>query len=122
MKLNVKVNNDSYFSVLLSLLGDIPPFSTLRKKELLVFAEILRYNDTYRAVPIEARMEFIFSYETRLKIAEKLEVSRDTIYNIMKGLRDKEFIDHKAILNDYDKIFIKYKSLEFNFDFKEDDE
>jgi hypothetical protein len=118
MKLNVKVNNENYFNVLLSLLSNIKPFSELRPKEMLVLAEILRFNNLYKDIPRDDRMPVIFSYDIRLKIATRLEITREGLYNLMKGLRDKGFITHNDIPEVYDRALRIHEGLTFQLDFE----
>jgi hypothetical protein len=118
MKLNIKVTDENYFSVLLSLLSSIKPFSELRPKELLVFAEILRFNNLYKDIPRADRMPVIFSYDIRLKIATRLNIQREGLYNLMKGLRDKGFITHNDIPEVYDRALRINNELIFKLDFE----
>jgi hypothetical protein len=122
MRLKVQVNDNNYFSILLSLLKDVHPFSELRKRELEVLAEILKYNELYKGIPKEDRMKVLFNYETRLKIADNLGITRETLYNLMKTLRDKGVLEYKSIANGYDKSLTKYKELSFEFIYEEDDD
>jgi len=92
LKLAIPVDSTNKFQVMLQLLSHLKPFSSLRKRELQVFAELLKYNNRWKELPDRERNTLIFNYDTRLEIAEVLGISVDNVYTVIEGLKKKQFI------------------------------
>lgn len=113
MKLKIIVDEESYFKKLLSLLSNIPPFNSIRPKELELYSLILYYNHKYRKLPFEERNQLIFNYDIRMQMAKRIGIKVSGVYNLMRGLREAGIIKRNLLISKY--IIPKTKSLTFLF-------
>lgn len=101
MELNIPTKQEDKYLVLLTFLSAIKPFSELRKREIEVYAELVRYWNEYSSLTSKQRNKLIFDYDTRLAIAEKLETTVDNIHYISSGLKKKGLINNDGIIEKY---------------------
>jgi hypothetical protein len=101
MEINIPTKKDDKYYMLLTFLSSIKPFSSLRKRELQVYAELLKYWHEYSSLPPKQRNKLIFDYDTRLQIAEKFETTVDNVYNITSALKKKGLISDNAMIERY---------------------
>jgi hypothetical protein len=77
------------------------PLNGLRPKEIDVLSLLLYYNykeqDNFKRD--EDRWKRVFSYETKMKIKEELEIKDYTLQNILSSLRKKKAIINNQITN-----------------------
>jgi len=120
MEINYPVKKENKFRLLLQLFATlrVNPFSSLRNRELEVYAELLNYYLKYKDMDQKDKYKLIFNYDTRLAIADTLGVhSIDIIYNVMSTLKKKGFIDEKGISEGLAEKLLKFNtnSLKINF-------
>jgi hypothetical protein len=113
MNINIPVGEDNKYYIILMILKMLKPFSELRKRELEVFAELLSVYNKYENLPENDRNKLTFDYEVRGQIAEKYNISKDSVYNIMMSLRKKGLIGDSFIVPKY--VIKDIKSITFNF-------
>lgn len=79
------------------------PLNGLRPKEIDVLSLLLFYNymeqDNFKRE--EDRWKRVFSYETKLKIKEELDIKDYTLQNILSSLRKKKAIINNKITSYY---------------------
>lgn len=113
MKLRIPSNMGNKFYILLSILKFIPPYNKLSKREREVLAELYYYNSKLEYIEENKRMKLVFDYDTRSEIATKLEISTDSVYNIVASLKRKGLITHrdlvkKYVLKDVDSLIFEF--------------
>lgn len=118
MRLKIPANLGNKFFILLSILKFIPPYSRLANREREVLAELYYYNNALSYIEEDKRMKLIFDYDTRTEIATKLNISSDSVYNIVSSLKRKGLVEHRNLVSKY--IIHDVDSL--IFDFKKKDE
>lgn len=118
MKLNIPYNKDkNKYLMMLNLFSYISPYSILNNREKQVLSELYFYDYELKGLDEKKRDKLIFDYDTRSEIAEKLDISTDSVYNIMSSLKKKDFIlgkhlNRKVILPDVDNIEIIFINAE----------
>jgi hypothetical protein len=116
MEINIPTKHDDRYYMLLTFLSAIKPFSFLRKRELQVYAELIKYWHEYKDLTPKQRNKLIFDYDTRLQIAEKYKTSVDNIYNITSALKKKGLITDNAIIEKYANLLsLENSYLKINF-------
>lgn len=121
LKIPVKTTAEDKFLKLLEVLKLIAPFNQLRPRERQVYAELLYYNEKYKALPEKDRNALIFGYNTKESIALKYKISKDVVYNLMKELKHKGLITGREInkelieFNDGKWALADIKSITFKF-------
>ncbi len=114
MKIRIKVQEDTYFVKLLLILNNIPPFNKLRPQELLLYAHLLEVNHKLRNIPFTERNRLIFTYDTRIEIANKMGSNIKTVYNLLGRLRRLKIIGANTLLPKY--LLTKVPELLFIFE------
>jgi hypothetical protein len=112
MNIKITVQEDDKFYYILKILSILKPFSELRKRELQVFAELLRVYNKYENLPEKDKNKLTFDYEVRQEIADKYGISMDSVYNIMMALRKKGLIGDNYIVKSY--VIPNVNSITFN--------
>jgi hypothetical protein len=116
MELNIPTKQDDRYYMLLTFMSAIRPFSTLRKRELQVYAELLKFWHEYDKLTTKQKNKLIFDYDVRLQIAEKYKTSVDNIYNITSALKKKGLIDDNGMVEKYANLMLlKEPFLKINF-------
>lgn len=106
IKLTVPTNERDKFYQALSYIKHIPPLSLLRKRELEVFAELLYYNNKYKAYPQREKSIMVSSTEIKSEICERIGTrDKRVYYTITSGLRKK------GLINDDDTVVQKYMDI-----------
>ena len=98
MKVRVKTQEDTYFLKLLLILNNIPPFNKLRPKELQLYAYLLTANHKYRNIPFKERNTLIFSYDTKIEIANKMGIKLSGVYNLLSNLRAAKILESESLI------------------------
>lgn len=106
MEINIPTKQDDKYYMLLTFLSAIKPFSTLRKRELQVYAELLKHWHEYEQLTSKQKNKLIFDYDTRLQIAEKYDTSVDNIYNITSALKKKGLLDDSGMIEKYANLML----------------
>lgn len=77
------------------------PLNGLRPKEIDVLSLLLYYNHVEKEnfKRDEDRWKRVFSYETKMKVKEELEIKDYTLQNILSSLRKKKAIINNQITN-----------------------
>jgi hypothetical protein len=114
MKIRIKTQEDTYFLKLLSILNNIPPFNKLRPKELELYAQLLTLNHKYRNVPFQERNTLIFSYDSKVDIAKKMEIKLSGVYNNLSSLRSAGVIKDETLIPKY--VLVKTPEVSFIFE------
>jgi len=114
MKLNIPHNekNNKYL-IMLNLFSFISPYSLLNNREKQVLSELFMYDYEFRNFNEDKRNRFIFDYDTRVEIADKLNISTDNVYNIMASLKRKGFLKSKGLVRD--KVLPNTEQIIINF-------
>jgi len=89
----------------------------MRTREKLLFSEILYYNDLYKDLSEEDRMELIFSQNNKKKMMTTMGVKRANFYSLMTRLRTLGFLDDNKINPRY--IFKNGESINIKFEINE---
>ncbi len=118
MKIRIKTQEDTYFLKLMFILNNIPPFNKLRPQELELYAYLLTINYKFRSIPFKERNTLIFSYESKLEIAERMGIKLSGVYNILSSLRVLKIIEAESLIPKY--VFNKVKELLFIFEDEQD--
>lgn len=102
LKISIPVTSDNKFLAIVQILSRVSkPFSNLRPREIQVYAELLAYNHKWKDLPEKERNKLIFDYDTRLAIAEKLDMKIHTLYTLMKRLKENEILIDDSINKKY---------------------
>lgn len=105
MELNIPTTEESKYLVMVTFLSVIKPFSELRKRELEVYAELIKHWQEFRSLTDKQRNKLIFNYDMRLAIATKYDTTVDNIYNIISALKKKGLIDEDGLVSKYANFF-----------------
>lgn len=92
LKIPIPVTDDSRFLTTLQLISSMKPFSKMRPREIELYAELLFHYNKWKDLPEKERNQLIFNYDTRLAIAEKLNMSVKTLYTIIQELKKKDLV------------------------------
>jgi len=113
MKLEIPtpIPTDRKFEAYLRILSCIPPFNTLRPRELEVLAELYTINHENRAIPESMRNRIVFHKDSRKRIADKVGITVQSVYNITLSLRDKKILGNDTFIKPLPII----ESITFNF-------
>lgn len=101
MELNIPIKEEDKYLVVITFLSAIKPFSELRKRELEVYSELIRYWNEYKSLSYDKRNKLIFNYDARLEIAEKFNTTVDNVYQITTTIRKKGLIDENGVVPKY---------------------
>ena len=101
MELNIPTKEEDKYLVVITFLSAIKPFSELRKRELEVYSELIRYWNEYKSLPYDKRNKLIFNYDTRLEIAEKFNTTVDNVYQITTTIRKKGLVNENGVVPKY---------------------
>lgn len=112
-KIPIKCKKEDRYYNIVEILRMIYPLNKLRPRERQVYAALMEYYHKYSSLGEKERNRLIFDFETRSEIAEKIGVSKDVIYNIMKDLKKKGVIGKSSMKKDY--IVSKYNKITFEF-------
>lgn len=113
MNINIKVKKGKEFEGYLRILASIPPFSSLRPRELQVLAELYTINYQNISIPEETRNKIVFHKDTRQGIADKLGISVQSVYNITLSLREKGLLGDDKFITKF--VISKLDKITFNF-------
>jgi len=69
----------------------------LSARELEVLAEIMYYDDKYRAIEEDRRSLLIFTKENRYEIANRLGTSYNTVNNVLSKLRSRGILKNDRL-------------------------
>jgi len=119
MKVRIKTQEDTYFIKLLLILSNIPPFNKLRPQELLLYANLLEVNHKFRNVPFLERNRLIFTYDTKIEIANKMGIKIGTVYNLLNRLKRLKIIGANTLLPRY--LLAKVPEVLFIFELEDED-
>ena len=90
--------------------------TSLSENPLKVLAQLLYYNDMYKAEEEDKKWSIVFSRETKTAIQDTLRMKEHHLNNYISQLRNMKVLDGKKIRN----LFIVYVNddRELNFKFK----
>lgn len=114
--LNVKIKN--FF---LKYIEFLQPFHKLQKQQYTVVALLLYHHYNYKKEITNNKIlwKTVFDYDTKILIAEDLEISMQAIENILTSLRKKKVIINKEISSLYIPQLSKGKDIfTININFK----
>ena len=89
--IKIKLNPDEYFKDILNILQGVPPFNSVRKKDLEIYAELLINNARLVEDGLEEdeRYKVLFGYRMRRQIQTTLQIGdgsyRNGLYNLRKS-------------------------------------
>ena len=112
MEIKLRTTKDKRFRVLIEIMGMVPPWNSLRKREKDVLAALYKLNYEYSHMPLEQREMVIFHKNNRQSIADSIGISKDSFYNITMDLRkkgllgDDKFVE-KYIINNTEEVIFK---------------
>lgn len=87
----------------------------LSKGEINVLGELLYLDYSMRDINPELRGKLIFDYDNRIKIVDSLDISYNTLGNIIMSLRKKDYIKGNKLREDLSFDPSKEFSLEYKF-------
>lgn len=120
MVFTIKTDKERYHYQALKVMQNLPPFNTLREKELQVFAQLLYHDMLLEESGVyneQIRHRILFDIETKAKICTALNISEAVMRNNIHILRRKGFLDGVTI---NPKVKVRYATeLVFNFTDKE---
>jgi len=93
----------------------------LNEMPMRVLAQLLYYNNEFKALPDNQRAKAIFDYDTKQKIMEKLHISEDNLNAYFSQLRKIRILDGK-IINPYFIVYPQSSTFEIviKFDINEE--
>lgn len=115
MKFNIETSPEKYFPQLVEILKIFPPFTSLRKRQREVFAEILYYNHILHNEDETITNRLVFDYKTKASIADKLKISKANLYNIYNELRQADLLTRDGINSKYKFKYLQYPEITFVF-------
>ena len=101
MKLKMPVKGPDRIFLMLNMLSTIKPFNSLNNREKQVFAELLYVNHELKQLDENKRNRLIFDFDTRREISQKLDISHDSVYNLMSTLRKKGLLTKEGFVKRY---------------------
>jgi hypothetical protein len=110
-EITVNIDDDLFFKAYLKVMS---PVFNVKNRELEVLAELIRRNNELKSTPEADRWRAIFSYESRVDLASKLEMSPASLGNNLTSLRRKNVIVDNRVI---DK-FLIYPNDEHEFELK----
>jgi chromosome segregation and condensation protein ScpB len=125
MEIPLKLKEDKKYLEVIRMLAnvkhpvEITPYNKLRNREMEVLAVLnYLYNEKYATIPEKERNLLIFAPTTRKEIQDIIgkddsSVSKEVVYNIIKDLRKKGFIDGTTMIKgrmlpNVDKLTFKF--------------
>ncbi len=100
MVFTIKTTKERYFFQALKVLQNLPPFNTLREKELQVLAHLLHQNlllEESGVMNEQVRQRILFDIETKTKICAALDITDAVLRNNIHALRKKGFLNGVVI-------------------------
>ena len=116
---HIETSKEDFFVKYLLILNEI---FKLSPKPLLVFAQLLYYNDKYKEYSKEERNTMIFSTPIKKKIYGHLKMSNNSMDNYLMVLRKKGLLNGTAIVPAYEIFYDTHKDLGFIFRLKENED
>ena len=111
MNIPIKVTKDTKLLSIIKVLQCVYPFSTLRPKQVDVFAELCKEYNKFIAEGIDPKSanKLLLDYDTYMRMADNLNMKIANIYNIMSELRKdglllKDCINPKYLIQDFNEI------------------
>lgn len=101
MVFTVKVKDEQKYYWLMEVLGCMQPFKTLRHREKEVLAELLKVSVENKNLSKEQRGLIVFHHSTKERIAKKVGITIDNLYNVILSLRKKGILDDSGIVDKY---------------------
>lgn len=95
MEIKIKTNKHKFYRQVLELIRSIPPFSTLRPREIDVLAEIMYQFDKYDYIEEHLKPVLIFSTEVRKEMQKNIDIIEESYNNNLSILKKKKFIDER---------------------------
>jgi biotin operon repressor len=101
MELKIPVEGSKRIYLMLNMLSTIKPFNSLNNREKQVLAELLYINHELRKLDENKRNRLIFDFDTRRELSQKLNISHDSVYNLMSTLRKKGLLIKDGFVKKY---------------------
>lgn len=113
--IRIKLDEENYFEHVIRILKAVPPFDSLRGKELEVYSRLLFYYNKLQNNGIDAEEinQQLFGYDIRRIIQEELNISDAGYRNLLTALRSKKIINMDSLK----KQFIVNYSEDIQFQF-----
>lgn len=111
MNLKIPIKGADRFVLMLTLFTPFKPYSLLNNRERQVLAELLYIDYELKKLDEGKRDRLIFDYDTRREISQKLDITTNSVYNIMSSLKKKGLITKNSLgrkLKYTDEIKIKF--------------
>ena len=117
MILKIDTIPEKYFHQMIEIIRILQPFTSLRKRQREVFAELLYYNHKFsqQNESPEIVNRLLFDYTTKEEISKKLSISKANLYNIFKELRKLQFIISDEINPKYKFKYMSHSEISFKF-------
>lgn len=92
--INIPIHDGDYFHKCLLFLN---PLFKLRKQELEILAELLSLYWEFGYLNKELRDKTVFDYDNKIKIVNKLNISKQSFDNNITSLRKKNIVKGRSI-------------------------
>ncbi len=89
MELKIKTNNHKFYRQFLELIRSIPPFNSLRTREIDVLAEIMYQYKKYENINNDVRTALVFSTEIRKEMRDNIDIIEESYNNNLSILKKK---------------------------------
>lgn len=97
MNAQVTVDERNGYKDILKLLSPLPPFNTLRDREMDVLSELIYWYNYYSELPANVRQTMVFDYNTRVQIMTKLDITVEVLNNNISWLRKRGFVSGREL-------------------------
>lgn len=97
MNIPIKTNKDKFHKEVLDIIRALPPLNVFTDRELELLSEIMKQYQEYSDIDKDQRKHLIFSKENRVKMQEKLKISKGNMNTYLVKMRK-----HKLLSKDND--------------------
>ena len=116
MNLKIPVKGSNRFFLMLNMFSVMKPFNTLNNREKQVLAELYYVNYELRKLDENKRNRLVFDFDTRREISQKLNISHDSVYNLMSTLRKKGLLTKTGFVDRYILSYTDILTVDFRND------
>jgi len=115
MNIPIKTNKDRFHKEVLDIIRALPPLNLFTDRELELLSEIMKQYQEYSDIDKDQRKHLIFSKENRIKIQNKLKISKGNMNTYLVKMRKYNLLTKD---NDLVKILdIPFEDLGINIKF-----
>jgi hypothetical protein len=97
MKINIKTNKKLFFRQALEIVKHIPPYNSLRPRELDVLAQFLYYDNEFKDLAEDVRGKILFDYDTKQSMRDFIGINEAVFNTTVSTLKSKGFILGKTL-------------------------